>query len=222
MITTVTAGEATTAAAAAQMKKATGMNKDDFLKLFMTQLQNQDPLSPQDSSQFIGQLAQLTQLEQSYNSNTNLQNLLTAQNNTSTLSAVSFIGKDVTATGSQMILTDGVQPVLNFSLPSNAEQVTFTVKDLNGATVRTITQGKTAAGTFSIPWDGRDNNNASLSAGTYNLAVTGVDASGAPISGESILTGKVDGLKLDGSTPVLTIGGIEVPLSSVLKVKGAV
>jgi flagellar basal-body rod modification protein FlgD len=204
------------------MKKTTGMNKDDFLQLFMTQLQNQDPLAPQDSSQFIGQLAQLTQLEQSYNSNTNLQNLLTAQNNANTLSAVSFIGKDVTALESQMTLTDGVQPLLNFSLPSNAEQVTFTVKDAFGATVRTMTQGKTAAGAHSIPWDGMANNNTALTAGTYNLTVTGVDAGGTQVSGVSMLTGKVDGLKFDGSTPILTIGGIDVPLSSVLKVKGAV
>lgn len=53
-----------TTAAAAAMKKSTGMNKDDFLKLFVTQLQHQDPLNPADSSEFIGQLAQLTQVEQ--------------------------------------------------------------------------------------------------------------------------------------------------------------
>ncbi|WP_298272619.1 flagellar hook capping FlgD N-terminal domain-containing protein, partial [Geobacter sp.] len=58
-----------TTAAAAAMKQSTGLNKDDFLKLFITQLQNQDPLQPQDSSQFIAQLAQLTQVEQAYNTN---------------------------------------------------------------------------------------------------------------------------------------------------------
>ena len=105
----VDAVSSTTLAAdgAAAMKKATGMNKDDFLKLFVTQLQNQDPMKPQDSNQFIAQLAQLSQVEQSYNTNTNLQSLLTAQNNATVVSAVSFIGKDVLAAGSQVSLTAG-------------------------------------------------------------------------------------------------------------------
>jgi len=221
MITTVTATDSTTAAAA-QMKKATGMNKDDFLKLFMTQLQNQDPLNPQDSTQFIAQLAQLTQVEQAYNTNSNLQNLLSAQNNASSLSAVSFIGKEVIATGSQTVIADGVQPVVNFRMSGDAEQVAITIKNSSGSTVRTLTQGKTSAGDYSVQWDGKDSQNASLAAGTYNFTVAGVDSSGNPVSGTSLLTGKVDGLKLDGSSPVLTIGGQDVPLSSVLRVNGAV
>ena len=221
MITTVTATDSTTAAAA-QMKKETGMNKDDFLKLFMTQLQNQDPLNPQDSTQFIAQLAQLTQVEQAYNTNSNLQNVLSAQNNASSMSAVSFIGKDVVATGSQTVIADGVQPVVNFRLSGDAEQVAITIKNSSGSTVRTLAQGKTAAGDYSVQWDGKDNQNTTLAAGTYNFTVTGVDSSGNQVSGTSLMTGKVDGLKLDGSSPVLTIGGRDVPLSSVLSVYGAV
>lgn len=40
------------------------LGKDDFLKLFVTQLQNQDPMSPQDNSQFMAQMAQFSTLEQ--------------------------------------------------------------------------------------------------------------------------------------------------------------
>jgi len=64
----------TTSTAAAQMKEKLGMNKDDFLKLFITQLQNQDPLAPQDPTEMLGQLAQLTQVEQAYNSTAALEN----------------------------------------------------------------------------------------------------------------------------------------------------
>ncbi|MBL0159819.1 MAG: hypothetical protein IPP47_22340 [Bryobacterales bacterium] len=39
-------------------------NKDVFLQLMVAQLKNQDPLSPTDSAQFMGQLAQFSQLEQ--------------------------------------------------------------------------------------------------------------------------------------------------------------
>jgi len=40
-------------------------NEQTFLKLFVAQLQNQDPLNPQDGTQFVAQLAQFSQLEQS-------------------------------------------------------------------------------------------------------------------------------------------------------------
>src|SRR6266702_3305418 len=103
MFTDVSAVTGTSNAAAA-MKKETGLNKNDFLKLFMTQLQNQDPLNPQDSSQFIAQLSQLTQVEQAFNTNTNLANLLTATQNSTDLSLLSFIGKEVLATGNQVTL----------------------------------------------------------------------------------------------------------------------
>jgi flagellar basal-body rod modification protein FlgD len=222
MISAVTSSDATSAAASAAMKKATGMNKDDFLKLFMTQLQNQDPLNPQDSSQFIGQLAQLTQLEQSYNTNTNLQSLLTAQNDANSLSAISFVGKDVLASGSQVCLTDGSQPVLNYRTSQAAAQTTINITDANGTNVRTLYLGQTAAGDYNTAWDGKDDSGNTVAAGTYNFAVKGTDASGNTFSGTSLIYGAVDGVKLDGSSPVLSIGGLDVPLSSVLSINGAV
>ena len=155
MVTAVSA-TTTTADGAAAMKKATGMNKDDFLKLFVTQLQHQDPLNPQDGNQFIAQLAQLSQVEQAYNTNTNLQGLLTAQNNATVVSAVSFIGKEVLAAGSQVALTTGSPSTLNFRLSEPASSLNIDIRDAAGNLVRTLTSGQTAAGDGSITWDGRD------------------------------------------------------------------
>jgi flagellar basal-body rod modification protein FlgD len=207
-------------AAAAAMKKTTGMNKDDFLQLLVTQLKSQDPLNPQDSSAFVAQLAQLTQVEQTYNINTNLQSLLSSQNNFSSMSAMSLIGKDITTQGSQVVLTDGSQPSLDFSLPSDATQLTFQIKDATGKTVRTLTQGAASAGVNSISWDGMDDNGQPAPAGTYTFAVSGLDATGQAISATPLFRGRVTGVNLEGDAPVLTVNGIYVPLTSVLEVKG--
>ena len=43
------------------------LGQDDFLKLLVSQLQNQDPMSPADGTQFVAQLAQFQQLEQGVN-----------------------------------------------------------------------------------------------------------------------------------------------------------
>ena len=209
-----------TAAAAAAMKKATGLNKDDFLKLLVTQLKNQDPLEPQDSSAFVAQLAQLTQVEQTYNINTNLQHLLDSQNNAGTLSSVSFIGKEITAQGSQVSLTSGAPSTLGFTLPSAASQVTLQIIDANGNPVRTLTQGATSAGANSTAWDGMNDAGQPLPSGTYSFAVSGTDASGQKITGTTMIRGKVTGINLSGATPVLTVNGLDVPLTSVVEVKG--
>jgi flagellar basal-body rod modification protein FlgD len=215
-----TATAASTTSAADYMKKTTGLNKDDFMKLFITQLQNQDPLSPQDSSAMVTQMAQITQVEQSYNTNTNLLNLLNAANNSSSMSAVSFIGKTIAAQGSQVNLSAGSQSQLNFNLPGAASQVQVVIQDSNGRMVRTITTGNTQAGDGNLTWDGKDNNNSPLPAGLYSFSVTGLNTDGSSFSGTPLIKAVVDGVKMDQGGVVLTAGGIDVPLANVTTVKG--
>nr|WP_298267068.1 FlgD immunoglobulin-like domain containing protein [Geobacter sp.] len=217
MITGVTTD---TAAATAAMKQSTGLSKDDFLQLFITQLQNQDPLNPQDSSEFIGQMAQLTQVEQAYNTNSNLQSILTAMNGASNLTAVSFIGKDIKADGDQVNLTEGTPSTLGYRLSANASQVLVGIADATGKTVRTITLGATAAGDGTVSWDGKDGAGNALPSGSYTFTVTGVNGDGTQFSGSPLLLGKVDGVTLEGSEPSVMVSGISVPISKILSVKG--
>jgi flagellar basal-body rod modification protein FlgD len=219
MVTSVQQATLDSASGAAAMKKATGMNKDDFLKLFVTQMQNQDPLNPMDSTQFIGQLAQLTQVEQAYNTNTNLQSLLTAQSSNATLGAVSFLGTQVTAKGSQISLVDGQQSPVAFALPSQADSVVIEIRNAQGTVVRTINRGQSPQGTTSLAWDGLNSSGQRLPAGIYTLGVTAT-AAGQQFLGTPLVQGKVDGISLEGTEPLLSVGGSAIPLSSVISVKG--
>ena len=90
-----TSATSVTSSTASVQKKELG--KDEFFKLLIAQLKNQDPLNPQDGSAFAAQLAQFTSLEQLTNlnaamtsQNQNIANLLNAQ-------SVNLIGKEVTA-----------------------------------------------------------------------------------------------------------------------------
>ncbi len=220
MINAVSTTNATSTSAATSMKKDIGFSANDFMQLLVTQLKNQDPLNPQDSSQFVNQLAQLSQVEQTYNINTNLQNLLASQNNGNTLSSVSFIGKSVTAQGSQVALTSGTPATLGFTLPSAASQLTVQILDGSGKTVRTLTQGATPAGSGSIVWDGQNDTGQTLPSGNYSFAVSGTDASGQTIQGTTTVQGQVTGVDLSGTTPILIVNGMSVPLTSIISVKG--
>lgn len=216
MVSTVTAATDPTAAAAS-MKKSMGMNKDDFMKLFIAQLQYQDPLKPQDPSAMLDQLSQLSLVEQSYNSNTSLNKLLTAQNNSISLTAVSFIGKDVKANGNVATFDGSVPASLEFSLPSAASSAQVSIVDGSGHTVRSTALGSFKAGDNSVSWDGRDNSGVLLPAGAYKFAVTATSASGSAIDVTTYTTGKIDGVNLSGSIPQLTIGPTSIALGDVIR-----
>lgn len=215
MVGTVTAST-DTAAAEAAMKKSLGMNKDDFMKLFIAQLQYQDPLQPQDPTAMLNQLSQMSLVEQSYNNNTALSNLLTAQNSSISLSAVSFIGKDVKANGNTATFDGSNSTSLEFNLPTSAASAQISIADGSGKTIRTVSVGSCAAGDNSFSWDGRDSSGALLPAGAYTFSVTAASASGSAIAATTYTTGKIDGVDLSGSAPMLTIGATSVALSDVI------
>jgi flagellar basal-body rod modification protein FlgD len=222
MIINATSGTTGASAAEAAMKQSTGMNKDDFLKLFVTQMQNQDPLNPQDGTEFIGQLAQLTQVEQAYNTNTNLQSMLNQGANSATIAALSLIGKQVEAPGSQVNLQSGTPTAINFTLPQAADQVNVSVRDATGAVVKTLTAGAKSSGEGSVVWDGTNNAGSQLSSGAYTFSVSANDANGKTLASTPLVRGKVDGVDMSGAVPVLSIGSVKLNLTDVTSVSAGV
>ena len=219
MVSTVTTTTDSSAAQAA-MKKSLGMNKDDFMKLFIAQLKYQDPMKPQDPSAMLDQLSQLSLVEQSYNSNTAINNLLTAQNNSISLTAVSFIGKNVRANGNAATFDGSTPSNLEFTLSLPTAATELTIANASGKVVRTATLGPTKAGDQLVSWDGRDSSGALLPAGAYTFAIRATDATGKALPVTTYTTGRVDGVDLSGSAPQLSIGANSVNLSDVISLGG--
>src|SRR3954468_24896681 len=86
---------------AVSTKKAGDMGKDDFLKLLVGQLQHQDPMQPSDDNQFIGQMAQFSQLEQQTNTAASTDQLVRA-------STLGLIGRTVTYTDTNKASQSGL------------------------------------------------------------------------------------------------------------------
>ncbi len=220
MSTTITGTTATTSTYAADaMKSEIGMNKDDFLQLFIAQLQNQDPLNPQDSSEFLTQLAQLTQVEQSYNSTAALEKLLTAQDNSLAMTSVSLIGKEVTALGNQAVF-DGTNPAsLTYQMPASTTDTTLTIYNGSGQAVKVVDLGSVASGKGTYQWDGTDGQGNTLTSGAYSFAISGTDATGDVQTATTYTTGVADGIRFDNGTAYVTIGAVSVPFADVTAVK---
>ncbi len=99
------AGNAAAAAGSAGTGSGQSLGQNQFLQLLMTQLQNQDPMSPMDNTQFIAQMAQFSSLEQM----TNLVSATQAMNaNNEVAQSVSLIGHNVTYTNADGSTGSGV------------------------------------------------------------------------------------------------------------------
>ena len=220
MTTAIGSTTSSVASAASTATTATdlGLDSDAFLQLFIAQLQYQDPLNPQDATEMMSQLAQLTQVEQAYKTTTALSELLTAQNNNLAMSAVSFIGGTVTAPGTQTYFDGTNAASLQYTMPVATSTATLTISDVNGKAVRIVDLGAQSSGTATYAWDGTDGQGTLLEAGKYNFAVSGTDASGTKQTATTYTVGIADGVKFDNGTAYVTIGPISVLYSDITSV----
>lgn len=212
MISSVTSAAPTQASA--QMKQATGMNKDDFLRLFVTQLQHQDPMNPQDSTQFISQLAQLTQVEQAYNTNSNLQNLLNVGNAALSATAFSLLGRQVDADSSKISFGSGASEI-RFRVDSAVSQATATVYDVAGNAIANLTSGALASGEHSLSWDGSTLSGTTATPGEYRVEVHAVNSAGDSLPATTFVRGSVSRVDAAGSDPTILVDGVELQLSDI-------
>lgn len=214
----VQSGTTTPQTQSAKDRVSLGQDFDQFLRLLTTQLQNQDPLSPMDSTEFTNQLVQFSSVEQAIKQNDNLEKLLSMQTLNLTALGVSFIGKDVEVQGS-MFEKGATGPVnLTYDLPETATSGTVNVLNEDGEVVWSG-NAELTAGVHHLEWDGLDNSNQSLPAGTYEIRVAGLTAEKKALNITTYVPGYVSGLESaeDGSL-MLVVGENRVPMTQVRKI----
>jgi flagellar basal-body rod modification protein FlgD len=195
------------------------VTQDDFLKLLIAQLQNQDPLQPMDNQEFAVQLATFNSLQQLIGINDKLGTLQSSQGTMNQYNAASLIGKEVVTNGNTISLQSDSPASINYQLAANAAKVVINVQDASGALVRQIQAGAQNAGDRSILWDGKDASGKAARAGLYNFEINAFDLNGKQVQALARVQGIVTGVRLDGSEPVLEIGTLQVPLSAVTSVR---
>lgn len=192
-------------------------NFNTFLTLLTTQLQNQDPLSPVDTSQFTQQLVGFSEVEQQINTNKNLQQLIQLQTSNEAIAATPLVGQTIQYSGATAPLAGG-QAGFSYSLPSNAANVNLLVEDASGNVVFS-TAGNTNAGTHDFVWNGKSSSGAQMpDGGQYTLQVVATDASKNPITATVSSFGVVNGVSIANNQATLNLSGVSVPLSELLAI----
>jgi flagellar basal-body rod modification protein FlgD len=190
-------------------------NFDTFLQLLTTQLQDQDPLNPMDSTEFTQQLVEYSQVEQQIDTNSNLQNLISLTQSNAGTAAVNYLNQNVTVTNGNAPLVQGSDTNWTYNLPSTPSSVTLTVTNSSGQTVYTETPNDATSGNNTFSWNGQESNGNTAPAGTYTLAVSATGSNGSAITPTVSYTGTVSEISFQNGAPVLMIGSMAVPLSQV-------
>lgn len=217
MVDAVTGTNSTASSALQAQRTSLANNFDMFLTLLTEQMQNQDPLNPQDSTEFVNQLVQFSSVEQAIQQNEHLESLLLVQSASAQASAVSYIGRTGLAVTPDTTLSNG-QAQWNYTLPEDSTGTTLIVRDVEGREVFR-SNGEATAGSYDFNWDGRDAAGAEMPEGVYSLEVLAVNDDGNSVNPEILATSRVTGVDLSGAEVVVEMGDVRVPLSSVLAVQ---
>lgn len=215
-----TAATAAGAAPAAVSKAAGGaMGKEEFLKLFVAQMKNQDPMNPMQGEELAAQLAQFSSVEQLINLNQQLEaqagssaSMINALQNGS---AANLLGREVFADGDAVVIPADGNASVTVDIANAGGAAVLRIYDLSGNEVGTRDLGTISGGRQTIEVGAAAEG---LAAGGYTYAVEVTDDTGGRVPVQTYSHGTVDGIRYHADGPYLTSGPLMIPLGSVVEV----
>lgn len=199
--------------------------KDQFLKLLLAQLQNQDPLNPLSDVEMTQQLSQFSQLEQLFNLNSNFSELGKVFVSLNTLQAATLLGKNVKATGETVDIKSGLPETIRFNLPEQVQSIDITIESETGETVKKISvkdPGRLTEGEHELIWDGITETGKPAVDGTYTVRYEAKRVDGSLVPVHQYLDGKVTSVSVENGTVVLSVGDKKLNLEDIVEIRESI
>jgi flagellar basal-body rod modification protein FlgD len=187
-----------------EIKKTLG--KDDFLRIMITQMKNQDPTAPFKAEQMAAEMAQFASVEQLSNINQNLGKLQNQNQPLERLAMTNMIGKVVTVDRERFAHVEGQNESLTFNLPKDAKEVKVLLISDAGETVLEKTMGPQKAGEVQLSWDGKKTNTLPAKGGTYMIRVDARGEKDESIQTNPMAQARVVGISFEGAEPAFLVG----------------
>lgn len=212
---------ATSAPASSSVIRGPGgaMGKDEFLKLFIAQMKNQDPLNPMQGQDLAAQLAQFSSVEQLIQMNEQMttqagndQAMAQAMNGNIALGA---LGRTVVAAGNQVEIQAGSAGSVSAAVGGAGGEAMLRIYDSAGREVGSRALGVVGSGRQTWELGGAA---AGLPPGTYTFAVDVTDPNGEPVPVQTLVSGRVDGVRYGSNGPVLTAGQLSIPIGQIIEI----
>ncbi|AMS23340.1 flagellar biosynthesis protein FlgD [Pseudomonas synxantha] len=193
-------------------KAATGnqsLGKDAFLQLLVTQLKNQNPLSPQDNGAFVAQLAQFSSLEGINTLNDSVNNISSNFSSSQALQASSLVGRSIIIQTDKAMVDTSKSMNGSVEVPSAVGNVSVKITDKDGNVVRTVDMGAQSAGSQSFIWDGKNEKGEVAPAGTYTFNASTKNDKGDAVALATSLPATVTSVTLSktGGEMLLNLAG---------------
>ena len=193
-------------------------SQDTFLTLMLTQLQNQDPMQPLESGEFLSQLAAFETAAGVDGLQTSVGQLNQSLYTSQALQASTLIGHNVLTDGSTATLRSEGSIEGYVHLPASASPVEVQIKDSSGVVVRTIDLGSQAAGRVPFEWDGTDASGNRVAPGDYTISCD-IVVNGASQAADISTSAAVQSVTLSGADILLNLaGGSQIPFSQVTEI----
>ena len=176
-------------------------SSDRFLKLLVTQMQNQDPLNPMDNAQITSQMAQINTVNGIEKLNTTVQSLSTQFTGLQTMTGAALVGRNVSWQGNKLHIDAG-KAAAGFDLSGKADRVKLEVLNAAGHVVDTQDLGAFEAGRHDFTWTAPAAAAANVSASGHTFRLTATVRGGA-VSTTPLMQDRVDSVNTDGTSLVL-------------------
>lgn len=190
---------------------ANKLGQEDFMRLMITQLRNQDPFAPMENGDFLGQLAQFGTVSGIEDVRGALQQMAGAFTSNQALQAAGLVDRQALVPSREAWLPpDGVVSGA-VDTPAGTTNVAIGVYDLNGGLVTTLEADTAQNGRSAFAWDGTLPDGDRAEPGFYELRATGL-FDGETVSLDSLVSGRVESVSIgagNGSV-ALTVTGLGV------------
>lgn len=193
------------------------LNKDDFLKLLLVELQHQDPTEPMDSDKILSQTSQLATLESAKNTNDSLEALAKSLKSTQQFSTISAIGK-MADVGSDTIGHDeGSVSSFELYFPKEVASGSIEILDNDGEVVSTMELEAQSAGVHKFDWDGKLSNGDIAQSAMYHIRANYNNPDGDSLT-TKMGTYPIESVKFDNGNTLVKLGSNYVPLTNVKEI----
>ena len=188
-----------------EIKRASVLGQEDFLKLLMTQLQNQDPMEPMDNGEFMGQMAQFSTVSGITEMGESIDSLVGMYQGQQMSNSASMIGKQALVNGNWAQLKGG-QLGGAIDLTMAANDVRVDIKSESGEVMASLGLGSRMPGTQEFTWDGIKHDGTPAAEGDYYLSATAIRDGETTVPPMQVY-GTVNSIQLKGGEVTLNVSG---------------
>ncbi|MBU0681563.1 MAG: flagellar hook assembly protein FlgD [Proteobacteria bacterium] len=181
------------------------LTSSDFMTLFITQLQHQDPMEPMDSSDMATQLADFSNMEATMRMADSMDQLLEYQTSQNNLQLLTLLDQEVRVYGNGIGVTGDEIGKGEFNLNKDADMAVLEIRDAGNKLVKLIDLGALSMGDHDVEWDGTDMQGNKVEDGLYVFDVKAYDQAGQQLTADYKATGKVTGIDYETGSAMLVL-----------------